>query len=134
MWVVKKVQVLRVLRPFLRLLSAYHWDNFRGKNWRGILCSVLLIFPITVVVLWLPLVISLNVWHLIEVGANFESIAVSFPLSASLVQMEITCIVLMQKSRTLSDTINRLQELVDSRKFYLSLRVVLTSSYTQGLS
>lgn len=121
MFKLNKIRVLHVLSPFLRLLHTYHSDNFRNKNWSAILCSVFSALLATVIVLWLPLIIVLKFWHLIEVGANFARFAVSFPLVISLVQMQITCIVLIMKSSALNNAINRLQELVNQRKFLFNL-------------
>lgn len=103
-----------------RVLNAYHSDNFRKKNWCSILRRAFFSFASTAIVFLIPFAISLHLWHLIEVGADFERVAVTFPLAVSLVQMEITCIVLITKSRALSNTINRLQDLVDQRKCYLA--------------
>lgn len=113
----RKIRILGAFNPFLRLLNAQNFDNFRDKNLRDILRGIFFAFTTSSMIFIMPFVVALNVWHFIEVRADFGKIAVAFPLLASVMQTEIICIVLTIKSRTVTNTINRLQEIIDQRKF-----------------
>lgn len=109
-----KVRVFNAFSPFLRLLNAYNKDNFHQERFTP--RSVCDAAGATMLIILIPTLIVLVVWFLIEVNANFKKFIVQLPLILSVLQMELTFLALMMKSRNITNTINRLQLIIDQRE------------------
>lgn len=116
----RKVHVLNEFGPYLRLIQAYNIKNFHFSfaNWRCILHSVSYAFGATVIHISLPIYFISAIWYLIESGADLRKFVAGFPILISLLQMEVTCVALMMKNRTVNETINQLQRVIDQRKLF----------------
>lgn len=113
-----KVRVFNAFSPFLRLLNAYNKENFyHDKFTSRSLCDVI---GATLLIILIPMLIVLVLWFLIEVNANFKKFIVQLPLILSILQMELTFLALMMKSRNITNTINRLQLIIDQRECFLN--------------
>lgn len=113
---VNKMSVLVEFRSYLRLLTAYDSVNFHQNNWRDNLFSVFYAFCTTLMIVCLAMFIALGIWHLVENGTDLDMFAASFPILMGVLEMEITFIALVWKNRTITETINRLQEVIDKRE------------------
>lgn len=125
------MRVLSEFRPFLRFLEAYN-SNISPKNdWRHILHSVIYTFLTTVISLLIVVYFVLTVWYLIETNANLKMFAVAVPMMATFVQIELTFIAMIIKNRTITDTINQLQRVIDQRKLFVRFPLQLTATFLQ---
>lgn len=119
-----KITVLNEFKPYLRFITAYNYENFTQNTWCHILSNVCYAFSVTTMNIVLSSVVILGVWYLIEINANFKSLAVALPLLISLLQMEITFIALIAKNQAVTETINRIQRVVDQRKSTTIFRIL----------
>lgn len=109
-----KICVLYAFRPYLRLLKAFNFDNFRHNNWFQsvfyAICLILLIFLVLVLIV-------LGFWYLIEIDAGLRKAVVSLPILFSLMQMEIAFISMVANNSTISKMVDGLQTVIDQSKF-----------------
>lgn len=108
--------VLSAFRPFLRLLNAFNRDHFCYKDCCSKLRSVFYVICATMMVLLIAVVIIFAFWYLIEINASMKSFFVSLPILFSTLQMGLTFIALLLTNSTITNTVNRLQELIVQRK------------------
>lgn len=112
----RDIRILSEFRPYLRLLTAYDRNHYRQRNSGRTLRSLYYPIATTSVVFGIPFMVILAVWHVIDNGGNLGMITVALPVQTSIIQMEITFISLMMKSRTISKTFDKIQEIIDRRK------------------
>lgn len=124
--ILNEIRVLKAFRPFLSILNAYNWDKFHyGANWRSNPQNIFYAFSSTMIVFLLPATVILLFWYLIEISVSFGIFLVELPIAISILQMEVIFIALLLKNRTVTTTIQRLQQIIDQRKcvwFLQSLR------------
>lgn len=113
----RKIHIFSEFKPFLRVITAFNSENFHDRYWRGNLHNITYAFVSAFINLLLFIVNSLAIWYLIEIGDNFKKLFVASPSAMGLLQMQITSITMILKNRKIHATFERLQQLVDHRKF-----------------
>lgn len=110
------IHVLNDFQPYLYILTAYNRDNFdRNKTkWRSICYA----FITTIFILLECYLNASSIWYLIEIFNNFYQIAPLIPLVVSVARDGLSFIALILKNRTMIETINRLQKVVDQREHH----------------
>lgn len=112
-----RIIVLSAFSPYLHLLKAFNADNFHQKDWRAMLHSIFDAFISIMIIFLIPTYCVLDFWNLIDIGAEMSKIVVAFPLIISGFQFVLIYIALVLANRTISETIDRLQEAIDRRKY-----------------
>lgn len=103
-------------RPFHSLITAYNLENFHHPNWRCKLQSIYCVFWTTLINLFVPILTIFLTWFLIENGAKFNQIVVALPIVISSLQMELILIALIMRNRIITETIKRIEDLVNQRE------------------
>lgn len=119
--------VLNAFSPYFRVIDAYNSKHFQHHDWRRLIFSGFCALRITSFVILLSTYIIFCAWYLLENDSDIIEILVSIPILASLLQMELTLVALVMENGTISETMDRLQRVVDQRKifpqpFYRKLR------------
>lgn len=109
-----RIHILQACQPYLCILKAYNFENFRHYNWRSSLFYALLT---TIMVPVMPMLIILGIWHMIEINVDLKNVAATLPLILTLVQMQITFLAIIINNRTISKTIQQIQNVISQRKF-----------------
>lgn len=112
----KKIEIFVKFRPYLHLLRAYNPENCHHNNWRCNLHSISLAFGATLFIYAILLVDILIVWLLLENDADAKAIVVSMPIVCSFLLASIAYVALLTENRVISETIERIQNLVDQRE------------------
>lgn len=117
----QKIHVLHQFRPYLQLITRNrHEIGHFSKSWRCILRSICdVLFYCTKMFLSLPAMIILGIWYLIENEADLREAVVSLPLVISLIEIQMIFIAMLMEARTVTETIEQLQRLVDRRESIL---------------
>lgn len=111
----RRAPIFNELAPYLRLLSAYNADNFH-QNQRSIRHSVFYAFLATFIILVVPITVMLGFWNLFEKDADLTKYVVALPLLISIIQMHLTFIAMVMKSRTINETIHQINQIADKRE------------------
>lgn len=109
-----RIHILQACQPYLCILKAYNFENFRHYNSRSSLFYALLT---TIMVPVMPMLIILGIWHMIEINVDLKNVAATLPLILTLVQMQITFLAIIINNRTISKTIQQIQNVISQRKF-----------------
>lgn len=112
---IKHIRILRKFEPFFRLLKAYNANSFAHSSCGSLLPSVGYAFCATLMNASLTIVIVLIVWNLIENNADTNTFVVTLPIVASLLMTELMFVAMMAKNGTVTETIDRLQMVIDRR-------------------
>lgn len=112
-----RILVLSAFSPYLHLLKAFNADNFHQKDWRSILHSIFDAFTLAMIIFLIPFYCGLDFWNLIDSGADMKKIVVALPLIISGLQFVVIYIALVLANHTISETVSRLQEAIDRRKY-----------------
>lgn len=112
---IKQIHILRKFEPFLRLLKAYNANSSAYPSWRSLLPRVGYAFCATLMNASLTTVIVLIAWNLIENNADTNTFVVALPIVSSLLMTELMFVAMMAKSGTVTETIDRLQTVIDRR-------------------
>lgn len=110
--------ILYEFRPYLRLLRAFHYQNFHHSNWSDIVHSILDAVCLTLVILLAPIMIMLGLWYLIETNGDLTSTVESLPVLCSLTQMLLAFIAMIINNRAICETIEQLQNVINQRESY----------------
>lgn len=114
-----KICVLNAFGPFLRLLKAYNFENCHYcDSWRQTVRGILDALCLTSMIPQVPILVILGLWYLVENSADLKKIVASLPMLFSLLQMSLTFTAMIIKNRTISDTIDQVQSVVDEREFF----------------
>lgn len=109
-------RVLRRFKPYLRLLQACNFEHFHHHNWRSTLRSIchgfcaILINGLTVTM------IILAIWYVFEDGYEFGRLIIVLPIQTSIFQLETTFLSLMRKNRTIHETFECVEFMIDRRE------------------
>lgn len=112
----RKICILEQFRPYLRLLEAYNPKHFHHPDWLHFLHSVSYALCATAMVVHLPLVASLAIWYLIEVPVDLKMFVVQVPIQCCALQILIALLALLAKASNITETINRIQDLINQRE------------------
>lgn len=111
-----KLSILNDLKPCLRLLTAYKFNNFERKNWRYILHTIFYGFFSTMTILATATYVTLGIWDLVNNGDDLETISAALPVLIGFLQMAMTYIALMWTSSAIVETITQLDTVIKQRK------------------
>lgn len=117
----RKIEILNSCRPYLRLLKAYNSENFAHNNWRGNAHSAFCFILTTIMILLTPILLILSVWHLMEKELDLKTIVVMTPICVTLVHLGVIFIALVANNRTIIETIDQIQKIINQRKFSIYL-------------
>lgn len=113
----ERIYVLNAFSPFLCLLNAYNFENFRDKkNWHCILRGIRNAACTTFVILFIPVYSILSFWNLLDNGTEVKNLVVALPLLFTGLQVESTYIAMIMKNHTITDLIACLQIAIDRRE------------------
>lgn len=116
--------ILAKFLPYLRLIQAAEPDNFRPNGgWRSIPRSLFHSLGAICVTFAMSIAVILITWKLLENDGGASVLVVSIPVLMSSIQVLVTFVALMWESRTISEAIGRIHEIVSHRKHF-SLRLV----------
>lgn len=109
----KPLQVMLCFGPFLRILQVYNWDNFHG-GWRKRFQSITNIVGVLIPQFMLYLMHSLLYYRCIERKAYTDPVIIPLLLVGQ--HITSTHILCAMKNRQISQSIEYLQAIIESRK------------------
>lgn len=113
---ISKKSILNEFKPYFRIINAFNPEHFHGRDWRALLFSGFFAFCLVLFVCLVPIYIILGSWYLLENESDLVEIAVTVPILATLLQMELTFVALIMENHTIIETMDRLQRVIDQRK------------------
>lgn len=125
-----KIQILNEYRPYLRLLKAYNVDNFRQNGQRqNYYRSVFDAFFTTFIIVIMSSHLLFDIWYIIDYHTDLKKVVTLFPLTMTTLQIWVSFIAFLLKNGTITEMIDRLQSVVEQRKFLFRLDFVVFSIY-----
>lgn len=112
-----EIRVLSKCRPYIRLLHGFNSKYFRRNSQDGILFSVFCAIGTTLLYIVIPIYMLLGIWSLIETSADMKVLVAQLPLQFSLLQMQLTFIGTITKNREITETVKKVQRIIDQREF-----------------
>lgn len=108
----EKIRVLKAFDPYLLIFKAYNSENFERGDRKRLLQNVCLVLGVTIVHGLLPIVVivALGIWYIFDNDGAMKIVVVVIP------PMLITFITLTAKNRAISETINRIQNVIDGSR------------------
>lgn len=118
----RKHHILAKFLPYLRLIRAFHRENFRQTaEWRYILRDCVWAIGAILMNGSLSIGTILMAWNLLESRRNADVLVVSVPMLMSLILVSVKFVALMEKSVTISAAIERIQQRISQRELFLIL-------------
>lgn len=114
-----EIHVLSNFQPYLRLITAYNTNNFRQTDLLNISRSIFYAFGATVIIVSIPTFIALIIWHLIENEMDLKVFVTVLPPLFSLFRMVLTFVAMLFKNHIISETIQRIENMVLRSEFLL---------------
>lgn len=113
-----KVQVLTEVHSHLDIFKIYNGENFVHRDRNQNFKSIFVAFGVTILISSIPIVSALAVLQFFE-NQDFSIIKIvrSAPTVLSIIYIWIEFIALVWKIRAVMETIERLQNVIDQRKF-----------------
>lgn len=108
--------VMYSFMPILHSLATFKAENFRGNNWRPMLRNWTLSIIFALVLVAAVLGILSNAWMCYSLKFNLSEILVPLPVLLSDIQMLIILVSIIMVNRVIESTIDRLQEICETRK------------------
>lgn len=114
----EKIRVLKAFDPYLLIFKAYNSENFERGDRKRLLQNVCLVLGVTIVHGLLPIVVivALGIWYIFDNDGAMKIVVVVIPPMLTTFQMLITFITLTAKNRAISETINRIQNVIDGSR------------------
>lgn len=113
----KRFKVMEEFQSYLKLLSTYNLDNFRGKSTATLIGYIGYAIFITCWMATFPILITLGVWLCIELSFDLDKISSTAPISIHTTQYLLVFLSFASKSHVITDAIRRMQNIVVQRKF-----------------
>lgn len=107
-----EARIFDSFRPYLRLLQAYNFENFRPNN-PNIRNNVRDAIGFTLFISLSIILIFLQVWCLVESGGDLGKIAILIPMLNCNLALALMYPALIIKNRIINGTINRLEQVID---------------------
>lgn len=114
-----RIRVLHQFESLFRLTKAYNANNFANRSWRSIIPNAFAAFYVTVANLTFLIFIVLIAWNLIENIGDVNELVASMPIVISLSWAVSIAVDMMWKNQIIAEAIERLQKVIDHRKFEL---------------
>lgn len=112
-----RIRVLRAFSACHRILRAFHRDNFQSSDRRDILRSTFHALCAALIIVLVSIYFVLAAWYLVDNATDLRIIVVILPIVISLLYIDLTFIAMVVQNRSVTETINRLQRVVDRRNF-----------------
>lgn len=114
-----QITILTKFYPYLRLIQAYRPENFRQNgSWCCTVQSAVAIFGATIMIGSMSIGAILMAWNLVENGDDVKVLVVSSPILLSLILVDLSFLALVWKHDTITEVIERIQELIGQRKHF----------------
>lgn len=110
------IHVLNAIHPYLRMLTSFDLDNFRGKRSASVLQHIGWAILTATLAVWVPIVILLGCWQLSDDNLSISQFSAAFPILISYTQTLIMFIMLSLKSREIRRQLRRLQRVIGQSK------------------
>lgn len=115
----QKIQVLSAFRPYLCILRSYNVEHFHHEPVSFRIEHFRRTLFVSLVLLSASLLVFLSIWHLVEnIWKGIGEFATLLAVMLTMIQLFITGIIIMRKSKKISETIDNLQRNVDERKIF----------------
>lgn len=111
-----KIEVLRLFRPFLRILMIYHPKHYSTASPRHIFHIIWQILAFSLLLIGNCFFTIADAWFCINQGFNLNIIAQPLSLWLATVQMQATYVAIMPKSERFKDVVDFLQSVVEKRE------------------
>lgn len=117
----EKLRVFSAFKYFLIILKALNFENFERKGRNRVVQNVCLACGVTLFVALMPITFMLGLWYIYDYNCKIKIIVIVIPPILTVLQLFLTFITLRANNRVISETIERIQELIDQRKciFYI---------------
>lgn len=112
------IEVLHAFRPLIRVLKLYDMNNFRGNDRRVVIRNLCESIGFTILLSSMISILVSAVAVLIELMGNLIELAHPLSIWLCVAQQCCTYTVLLMKETQLSELINFLQKVINSRKFF----------------
>lgn len=116
----KEIIILRAYRPFLKFLSVYNMDKFRGiDDWRIFTRNLCYVTCVTLLIVnYLCPFLSSELLVFIQQHFNLKTSGVQFSFFVGGTPTMSVHFLLIWKCYNIIDTLDYLQEIIDERKFH----------------
>lgn len=112
----KKITALNAFNPYLRLIKSYNFENFERNDQSRYVKNVCFVSILTTFIALMPIICALAIWYIIDNGGAMRIVVVVVPPTLTVLQLLVTFITLTAKIRVVSETIDRIQNVVDERE------------------
>lgn len=112
-----QIRALRSFSPFLQLLQSYNTENFVDCRRTELVKNIGLAFGTTVLIAVLPITIGLLISRFIGENVTLHKAVVIAPLLITIFQLFVKICSLINKNRHVKETMQRLQSVIDQRKY-----------------
>lgn len=110
------MRVLDEFSPFLHLLQSYNTENYERQDWCRLSRRIISAIIVTIFILSMLNVVISAIWYLFENDATLDTVLISAPLLLTITGFFITIVVLIRKNRTINETIELIQKIVNQRE------------------
>lgn len=111
-----KMPVLNAFNVFLRILKIYNCENFQRNGQKQYVRNVCLAFVLTTFATLVPIMCGLAIWYIFDNGCALIIVVVVIPPTLTALQLFLSFITLAARNRIISQTIDRIQKVIDHRK------------------
>lgn len=114
--ITKRIEVMKEFQSYLKILSAYKFDNFRNQDAATVLANIGYALFITCWMATFPVLITLGFWLCVELQFDLDKISSTAPITIHTTQYLLVFLSFSSKNQVISDAIDRLQTIVVRRK------------------
>lgn len=112
----RKVLVFAECSLYLRVIDAFDAENFGHRDWRENVRSICYGLLAASVVFVTPVAITLYLWFVVESDADEKKLVATVPSMLGLAELFTTFLAMMTNRRIMSETIDRIQRVIDQRE------------------
>lgn len=112
----KKINALSAFDGYLRILKAYNIENFNGGDRIHFVRNVCFVFGVTISVAQMAIVSILAIWYTIDYGCALQIVFAAIPSILTVLQFFVTFLAFASNNRIISETIERIQNIIERRK------------------
>lgn len=112
----RKICVLGATHPYIHMLQAYNFAKFADLSRSSKIQHIRYSIYVTIFVLPLLIVIMFGIRHILMDNIGMSEFSTSFALLVIYIQMMFSYVVMVIKNRKISDGIDRIQEIIDTRE------------------
>lgn len=112
----EKLYVFSAFRYFLIILKALNVENFGRNEPNRFVQNLCVACGVTIFVGLMPITFALGLWYVYDYNGAVKIIVVVIPPILTMLQLFLTFITLRAKNRVISETIERIQTLINQRK------------------